>query len=235
MKRFLAISVLMLLALGCEERKHLKERFPAQDGLVLVTTLGSAPYAYRDEATGEITGIDIEIAREAAKKLKLKLNIEEKEFPELLPAVKSGKADFAAAAITITPSRARDVVFSDPYASDGSAFIYRASDKKPTIPTAANLRIGTQMASISHFYLCYHDIDPYCFNEYEEALKEFKNGKLDAVFYDAEPIRETVRTSNGEYAMTPLETRENYGIAVRKDFPRLVEAVNQTIEERGKN
>lgn len=207
-------------------------RKPAEGGLVLVTTLGSAPYTYRDEATGEITGIDIEIVREAAKKLGLKLIIEEKEFPELLPAVKSGKADFAAAAITITPSRARDVAFSNHYASDGSAFIYRTSEKKPTIPTAANMRIGTQMASISHFYLCYHDIDPYCFNEYEDALAEFKKGKLDAVFYDAEPIRETVRTSGGEFAMTALETRENYGIAVRKDFPELVEAVNQAIEER---
>lgn len=208
------------------------ERSPAEGGLVLVTTLGSAPYAYRDEATGEIEGIDIDIARAAAKKLKLKLTIEERVFPALLPAVKSGRADFAAAAITITPSRARDVAFSKPYANDGSAFIYRVNEKKPTIPSAANMRIGTQMASISHFYLCYHNIDPYCFNEYEEALSEFKKGKLDAVFYDAEPIRETVRTSNGEFAMTSLETRENYGIAVRKDFPELVEAVNQVIQER---
>lgn len=208
------------------------DRKCAQGGLTLVTTLGSAPYAYRDEASGEITGIDIEIAREAAKKLNLKLVIEEKEFPELLPAVKSGKADFAAAAITITPSRARDVAFSNHYASDGSAFIYRSGEKKPTIPTAASMRIGTQMASISHFYLCYHDIDPYCFNEYEDALAELKKGTLDAVFYDAEPIRETVRACGGEFAMTSLETRENYGIAVRKDFPELVEAVNQVIKER---
>ncbi len=197
-----------------------------------MTTLGSAPYAYRDEATGEVAGIDIDIARAAAKKLGLKLTIEEREFPELLPAVKSGKADFAAAAITITPSRARDVAFSKPYASDGSAFIYRTGEKKPTIPSAANMRIGTQMASISHFYLCYHNIDPYCFNEYEEAFNELKKGKLDAVFYDAEPIRETVRISNGEFAMTSLETRENYGVAIRQDFPELIEAVNQVIIER---
>lgn len=232
MKRFLFSLVLLLLTLGCEERKALVERKCAEGGLVLVTTLGSAPYAYRNETTGEIEGIDIDLARAAAKKLGLKLIIEEREFPELLPAVKSGKADFAAAAITITPSRARDVAFSKPYASDGSAFIYRALEKMPTIPRAANMRIGTQMASISHFYLCYHNIDPYCFNEYEEALKEFKKGKLDAVFYDAEPIRETVRASKGEFAMTALETRENYGLAVRKDFPRLVEVLNQVIEER---
>lgn len=232
MKRLFAFLVLALLVLGCGERKVTMERSPAEGGLVLVTTLGSAPYAYRDEATGEIAGIDIDIARAAAAKLKLKLTIEERVFPALLPAVKSGIADFAAAAITITPSRARDVAFSKPYANDGSAFIYRVNEKKPTIPSAANMRIGTQMASISHFYLCYHNIDPYCFNEYDEALSEFKKGKLDAVFYDAEPIRETVRTSNGEFAMTSLETRENYGIAVRKDFPELIEAVNQVIQER---
>lgn len=223
----------VLFVVGCAPETDRPERQPAEGGLVFVTTLGSAPYAYEDEKTGDYAGIDVDIARAAAKKLGIPLKIVPMEFADLLPSVKSGKADFAANAITITPARARDVVFSLHYASDGSAFLYRVGSVMPTVPRAGRLRIGCQEASTCLFYLCYHNIDPYCFNEYDDAVAELEKGNLDAVFHDAEAIRETVRASKGVYAITPLETRENYGVAVRKDYPALLEAVNQVIAERG--
>ena len=221
-----------LLVAGCGPAAERPERQPAEGGLVFVTTLGSAPYADKDEKTGEYVGIDVDIARATAKKLGIPLKIVPMEFADLLPSVKSGKADFAANAITITPARARDVAFSRPYASDGSAFLYRVGSTVPTVPRAGKLRVGCQNASTCLFYLCYHDIDPICFNEYDDAVAELEKGRLDAVFHDAEAIRETVRTSKGVYAITPLETRENYGVAVRKDYPELLEAVNRVIAER---
>ncbi len=227
-----AVCVL-LFVIGCGQEADGPDRQSAEGGLVFVTTLGSAPYAYEDEKTGEYAGIDVDIARAAAGKLGLPLKIVPMEFADLLPSVKSGKADFAANAITITPARARDVAFSRPYASDGSAFLYRVGSPVPTVPRAGKLRIGCQNASTCLFYLCYHDIDPYCFNEYDDAVAELEKGNLDAVFHDAEAIRETVRVSKGVYAITPLETRENYGVAVRKDYPALLEAVNRVIAERG--
>ena len=223
----------LLFVVGCGPVSERPDRQPAEGGLVFVTTLGSAPYAYEDEKTKEYEGIDVDIARAAAKKLGIPLRIVPMEFADLLPSVKSGKADFAANAITITPARARDVAFSRTYASDGSAFLYRVGSTVPTVPRAGKLRIGCQSASTCLFYLCYHNIDPYCFNEYDDAVAELEKGNLDAVFHDAEAIRATVRASKGVYAITPLETRENYGVAVRKDYPALLEAVNQVIAERG--
>lgn len=226
------VACVALLVAGCAQDTERPERQPAEGGLIFMTTLGSAPYAYEDEVTKEIKGIDVDIARAAAKKLGLPLKIVPKEFGDLLPSVKSGKADFAANAITITPARARDVAFSRHYASDGIAFLYRVGSAVPTVPRAGKLRIGCQGTSTCQFYLSYHNIDPYCFNEYDDAFAELEKGNLDAVFHDAEAIRETVRESNGAYAITPLETRENYGVAVRKDYPELLEAVNQVIAER---
>lgn len=227
----LAVGAL-LLAVGCAPAAGRSERQPGEGGLVFVTTLGTAPYAYLDEKTKDYAGIDVDIARATAKKLGIPLRIVTMEFADLLSAVRSGKADFAANAITITSARARDVAFSRPYASDGSAFLYRTGSVAPTVPRAGKLRIGCQNASTGLFYLSYHSIDPYCFNEYDEAVAELEKGRLDAVFHDAEPIRETVRMSKGFYAITPLETRENYGVAVRKDYPALLEAVNRVIAER---
>ena len=38
--------------------------------------------------------------------------------------------------------------------------------------------------------------------------------------------------SGGKLAVTPLETRENYGIVVRKDRKDYLDAVNAVIRER---
>lgn len=229
MKMRLIVAALLLLS-GCGEEPAAEVRSPSA-GLVLATTLGSAPYAYRNEA-GEIVGIDIEIAKAAAERLGQPLEIRPMEFSAILHAVKSGEADFAASAITITPGRARDVAFSHPYAFDGSAFLYRAGEPVPTIPLASRLRIGTQTVSISQFFLCRHGIDPVCEERYADLLPLFEAGRLDAIFYDAESIRETVAASNGKYAITPLVTRENYGIAVRRDRDDLLAAVNAVIAAR---
>ena len=232
MKTLIMVSAALLLVAGCDKGNNAIVRRPAEGGLVFVTTLGSAPYAYLDEKTKDYAGIDVDIARATAKKIGIPLKIVPMDFADLLPSVKSGRADFAANAITITPARARDVAFSRHYASDGSAFLYRVGSTMPTVPRAGKLRIGCQNASTCLFYLSYHNIDPYCFNEYDDAVAELEKGRLDAVFHDAEAIRETVRASKGVYAITPLETRENYGVAVRKDYPALLEAVNQVVAER---
>ena len=225
--------VSFLLVAGCGGEKEKLVRAPAEGGaLVFATTLRAPPYTYVDAKTKDFAGIDVEIARAAAQKLGLPLKICRMSFEDLLPSVKSGKADFAANALTITPARAKNVNFSHPYASDGSAFLYRTGGPVPTVRRANDLRVGTMMASTCHFYLCYHDIDPFCYGDYAEAEAEFVKGNLDAVFYDAEPIRETARNSNGKYAATPLETIEHYGIAIRKDYPALLEAVNAVVDER---
>ena len=229
----ISLAVVFLLAAGCGKSGERLVRSPAEGGeIVFVTTLRAPPYTYFDETTKDYAGTDVEIVRAAAKKLGLRLKITQKAFQELLPSVKTGLADCAGNALTITPARARIVSFSDPYGYDGSIYLYRTDEPPPTTPRARNLRVGTMMASTCHFYLCQHDIDPRCYDDYQEALSAFKNGDVDAVFYDAGPIRETARTSNGAYSFTPLETHENYGIAIRKDFPALVEAVNAVIAER---
>lgn len=232
---FLLAALLALqFVAGCNRDSVRVVRAPgAGDCVVFAVTLGGPPYSYADPSTGEPVGIDVDIAKAAAERLGRKLEIRIMDFPELLPKVKSGEVDFAGAAITITSNRARDVDFSDSYACDGSAFLTRAGEPTMTVPRALTARVGTQTGSVSLFYLCEHGVDPVSYLTYEDALADFEKGKLDAVFYDAEPIRQTVAASKGRYAISPLETRERYGIAVRKDFPELREAANAAIAARG--
>ena len=73
----------------------------------------------------------------------------------------------------------------------------------------------------------------YRYTPIEETVEALLAHKVDAVFYDRPAIVSVAAASGGRLAVTPLETRESYGIAVRKDRKDCLEAVNAVIRERG--
>jgi len=219
---------------GCEKDAP-QESTPTRDGdeLVLIVSPETPPFTHRGE-DGEIGGIDVELARAAAKKLGRPLKVVPAEFAALLPAVKSGAADMAASGITITDSRLRSVDFSDKYMSDGGAFLYPKGAKAPTLVTAERLRIATVDSSTHDFFLTNHGLDPVRYRQSEIALRDLSLGKIDAVYTDHSTLVQFAAKSNGAFEVSPLVTKEFIGIAVRKGMPELKAALNEAIRERNR-
>ena len=82
-------------------------------------TMGSScdfpPYEYYHDETGEIVGIDVEIAQAVCAKLGVELKIEDMQFDSIIAAVVSGKVDFGMSGFTVTEERKQNVDFSTPY------------------------------------------------------------------------------------------------------------------------
>lgn len=204
----------------------------AEAPLVLVTTTDTPPYSYRDEATGEVVGMEIDIAREAAAKLGRELEIRRAKFPELLPMVSAGEADLAASGITITEGRRQTVDFSIPYAIEGGMFLYRAGEPMPTMILAEQMRVATMDASTYDFYLCAHNIDSIRYGYFSQAVEDLKAGLVDTVFYDSCSVKLIAAQSGGKLAASRLETRENFGIVVKKGNSKLKAVLDEAIEAR---
>lgn len=81
--------------------------------LVMATNATYPPYEYLNGE--EIVGIDPEVAKAICDKLGYELVIQDMEFDAIFAAVNSGKADFGAAGLTITPERANNVDFTNEY------------------------------------------------------------------------------------------------------------------------
>ena len=138
-----AAFALVVAGCGGEPRAEAPAAEDRADGpLVAAMMPNIPPYLYLDPDTGEVKGIDVDIVRAAAARLGRDLEIRTVPFAEILPSVKNGTADFAAAAITITEGRSRDADFSDSYAEEGCAFLYRAADPPPNIIDAESMRVG---------------------------------------------------------------------------------------------
>ena len=230
----LSVTLLVAIAAGCGGNERVEPVVPGDTNapLVLVTTGDTPPYSYRDKETGVIIGLEIDIAREAASKLGRTLEVRIAKFPELLPMVSEGKADLAASGITITEGRLQTVDFSMPYATEGGMFLYRAGEPTPTMTRAELMRIAVMDASTYDFYLSSHGIDPVRIDKLDTAMKALREGRVDTVFYDSCTVRFVAEQSGGEFAVSKLETRENFGIAVGKGRSSLKAALDEAISER---
>ena len=119
---------------GPEEEKNVPDyaSFPATKGILTFATDGA--YVPMNYFRGnEIVGIEVDLAANFCEANGYGLVIRPMNFDGILPAVQSGKVDFAAAGMTITEERKESVRFSDPYYAGGTAMaVLKAEEKKDT-------------------------------------------------------------------------------------------------------
>lgn len=95
-------------------------------GVARIGFANEAPYAYLDPATGRLTGEAPEVARAILGRLGVE-RVEGvlTEFGALIPGLQAGRFDLIAAGMYITPTRCREVAFSNPTYGIGEALVVR--------------------------------------------------------------------------------------------------------------
>ena len=96
------------------------------DTIKMITEATFPPYEFLRGQ--EIVGIDAEICKAVAEKLGKKFSAETVDFDSVIPAVISGKADLAAAGITVTEDRKKNVDYSVTYVKTGIVVIYKKTN-----------------------------------------------------------------------------------------------------------
>ena len=87
-----------------------------QAATILVgTDAGYAPYEFKDPKTNEIVGFDMDLIKAIAKATGNEAEIQNMQFAGIIPALQTNMIDVAAAGMTITEERKKQVAFSDPY------------------------------------------------------------------------------------------------------------------------
>lgn len=98
-----------------------------QRGTVRVCSTGDyRPFTYRDP-TGNWSGLDIDMAHDAATQLGVRLELVPTTWEKLMTDLGT-KCDVAMGGISITLNRAKHALYSTPYLRDGKAAIVRCTD-----------------------------------------------------------------------------------------------------------
>ena len=220
MKKLLIGLVGAAMICGCGEKDN---------SLKMITEATFPPYEFLRGQ--EIAGIDVEICRAVAKKLNRPFKAETVDFDSVIPAVISGKADLAAAGITVTEDRKKNVDFSIPYVKTGIVVIYKKTNPFKNIEQLKGKKIGVQGGTTSEtFVLEQLKQEPERSKSPAEAVAALKSGRVDFVIADIDPAKNCVK-GEADLALSDFITSEEYAVAIRKGQPELLKTIDETITE----
>lgn len=179
----------------------LMQKIKSSGKLTVGTASGFPSYEFLDTSASDgkkIDGIDIKLAEAVAKKLGVKLEIQDMTFQSLLSSLTTGKVDIAVSAINPTEERKKTVDFSDSYLEGKQTLLVRKEDagKYKALSDFDGKRIGVQKSTIQE-KLANEQIKNaqiVALPKVADALLELKTGKVDAV-----PVQNIV---GGQYLLT---------------------------------
>lgn len=204
--------------------------------LVMATEAGFAPYEYYEGQ--EIVGVDVDIAKEIAKDLDKELVIKDIAFDAIINEVKTGKADFGAAGMTITEERKEEVDFTIEYAvSEQVVLVKKGSTKLSTpqdIEKLAGLKVGVQLSTTADLVLsdteAYPNLTLTQQKKYLALVEDLKNDKIDCIVMDSNPASEIVKANADVVMLDGSLFQDKYGMIVQKGNKELLDAMNKTLQ-----
>lgn len=200
------------------------------DGVLTMATEATfRPYEYM--SGDEVVGVDIDIAREIAAEMGLELEISEMPFDAILAAVATGKADFGAAGISVTPERAETVDFSIEYATSMQVILTKGDSGITGEADLDGKTVGVQLGTVADIVLSedYPNVTLQQYNRYSDALSDLMGGRLDALVLDSLPAIEMQRTDASLVICEDELFTDVYAICVQKGNTEMLEAINTVL------
>lgn len=207
-------------------------------GVMKVGMMGTyPPYNFLNDKK-EMDGFDADIAREVAKSIGVKVEFVSQEFSGLIPSLQSKKLDAIVSQMTITDERKKALDFSDPYITNEVKIIVKKTNNDiAKLEDFKGKTIGVGLGTNDESYLrneVLPKVGDFTIKTYDDVITSLKD--LDAGRIDA--------TINNMYALKPIVDENGFqikavgeaiksdqaGIAVRKNNPELVAAVNEALK-----
>ncbi len=236
MALLVCVAMTAVLAVGCGgDSKSALDEIKEKGQLVWGTNAQFPPFESKD-GSGNVVGVDADIAKAIADELGVELVVEDMEFDSLPAALKSGKIDIIGAGYTENDERLQEMDFSNKYFTAEQIVVVKAGNTAITDKDSLKgKKIGVQTGTTGDLE-CASKIEGAEVNRYDSmqlACEDVKNGKLDCVIGDNYTIGFILDKMNGELVKVDgiSYDSEQYGFAVVKGETELLEEVNKVIDK----
>jgi polar amino acid transport system substrate-binding protein len=132
MRRFLGLIIVVGVALAfvqpavaAEHGSPVLSRI-VKSGKLRVGMTGDQPPLNVKSKSGQVIGLEADLANLLASAMQVDLEIVQKPFAQLLPAVEKGEVDLVMSGVTITPERNLRVAFVGPYFVSGKSILTKS-------------------------------------------------------------------------------------------------------------
>ncbi|MCR4431310.1 MAG: transporter substrate-binding domain-containing protein [Tepidanaerobacteraceae bacterium] len=191
------------------------------------------PLEFRDEKN-QLVGYDIDLSREAAKRLGVEAEWIPTDWNGVILALNSKKFDIIWSGMSMTAERAKQVDFSPAYLNEAQVVVVKAKDD--SIKTQEDLKgkiVGTQLGSTSEEAANkiegLKELKKY--SKFTEAFLDLANDRTQAIVVDELVGRYYMTKRPNEFKVAFPLVKEPIGIAFRKEDKALREALVKVLEE----
>ncbi|HWL84757.1 MAG TPA: ABC transporter substrate-binding protein [Polyangiaceae bacterium] len=235
-----AVAALSVLVSGCSKDKA----GSGAGGVPLVksgalVTCTHIPYPpFQVEKDGKIVGFDVDLIDLVAKKLGVVQEFVDTPFENIKTGafLNSGRCDVAAAGITITEARKKNVDFSASYFDATQALLAKKSNGVTSLETlkSSGKKVGTQAQTTGEDFTVGKGFNPVSFESSDALLNGLRSGQVDAVIEDYPVVQAWMKDSGNASAFdlaANIQTGEQLGIMIKKGNSQLVAAVDEVIAQ----
>ncbi len=219
-------------------------------GEIVVAVLGVDQPPFFQQSRGELTGFDIDLAREIAAKLgvKVRFNRDAWTFDGVVNLLANGQADIAISKLSRTLPRAEEISFSIPYVQLHRAlllnrvkFAQLAHDR--SVPEVIRTYDGTIGVVVNSSYADYvktnfPNAKVIGYRSWDELVKALNAGDVTAAYRDEFEVKHVLKqdpTASLRLRVVTLEDlNDTIAVGVNISSPALLAFVNQFLEERSK-
>ena len=246
MKKIFALCMMLVVAIGALAGcgNNAAKNDDANKPIVVGPDDNFPPMGFKDESN-EIVGFDIDLAKEASKRLGRPVEFKAIDWNSKEAELKSGRVDILWNGLDITEKRKENMLFSNPY-MDNRQIVFVAKGKAASIKGEADLAgklVGTQSGSTTEEYFesnanvknSMKEVKYY--PDFINAFMDLENGRLDAIVGD-EIIGRYYLSKHSEkleavdVVIGPVS---EFGIAFRKDDQKLRDQVQKVMDEMKKD
>ncbi|MGE5391251.1 MAG: amino acid ABC transporter substrate-binding protein [Deltaproteobacteria bacterium] len=259
MKKKVAVILAICLALGlliggCGSKAGTKEetKAPVDSSWTDIKEKGSItvglddafpPMGFRDEKNN-IVGFDVDMAKEAAKRMGLKVEFQPIVWETKVEELNGGNIDVIWNGMTITDELKKQILFSTPYMSDHQIIVVTPDSAIKGKADLAGKEIGIQAGSSAIKAVesdkATYEVVKDNLREFESndlALRDLKGGGVQAVVVDEVVGRYYISKHPGEYKiLTDNFGTEDFGVGMRmtdKAFQAQLEKVLNQMKADG--
>jgi polar amino acid transport system substrate-binding protein len=227
MKAFLAAAALSLLTASALAQQ--KPMIVGVDGTF-------APHAM-PKLGGGVEGFNIDLVTEAGRRMGRKVEIFAGEFSGLIPAMQSGKIDFVGAPTTVTPERAKQLLFTEGYLNTYYQFVVAA--KTPELKSLDELKGKTVASNKGSAYdkwlqdnAAKLGIKAESYGTNADAMQAVISGRAYAALSGNTTAAYAVLQAKKQLKLVPLKVDQGlvWGAAFRKDDAATRNAVENAFE-----
>ncbi|MVB09843.1 L-cystine-binding protein FliY [Caprobacter fermentans] len=216
--------------------------------LVLGLDKAFPPMGYVDTQTGELVGFDIDLAKEACKRLGIELSLQPIDWDNKTAELNNGNVDCLWNGFSKTSERGQEFALSIPYMKNNQIILVKAGSNYKGLGGLAGKTVGVQADSSAETAL--NDNPDFKsslksvvkIDDYSKAVLEIQNGTIDAIAIDEIVARYYLTKNPGAYSVLQDQdgkdaslATEDYVVAFRKSDIALKEKIEGALKDMAKD